>query len=76
MVTHSRNLGSAFNPYMVHTHPKQWAAIYAVAPGEQLVVQCLAQEHLSRGIEGGENAVIHSPHLQFLPDQRLELTTF
>ncbi len=38
------------------THPEQWAAIYAVAPGEQLGVQCLAQGHLSRGIEGGESA--------------------
>ncbi len=37
----------------VSTHPEQWAAIYAAAPGEQLGVQCLAQGHLSRGIEGG-----------------------
>ncbi len=37
-------------------HPEQWGA-NAVAPGEQLGVQCLAQgSHLSRGIEGGENA--------------------
>ncbi len=40
----------------VNTHPEQWAAIYAVVPGEQLGVQCLAQGHLSRGIEGGESA--------------------
>ncbi len=35
---------------------------------EQLGVRCLAQGHLSRGIEGGESAV-HSlpPHLQFPP---------
>ncbi len=34
----------------------QWAA-NAAAPGEQLGVRCLAQgSHLSRGIEGGENA--------------------
>ncbi len=26
-----------------HTHPEQWAAIYAAAPGEQLGVRCLAQ---------------------------------
>ncbi len=39
-----------------HTHPEQWAA-NAAAPGEQLGVRCLAQgSHLSRGIEGGENA--------------------
>ncbi len=79
MVTHIRNLCSAINPSKVHTHssehthivnthPEQWAAIYAAAPREQLGVRCLAQGHLSRGIEGGERALyIHSPHLQFLP---------
>ncbi len=46
MVTHTRNLCSAFNPSTVHTHssehtntmnthPEQWAAIYVAAPGEQ-----------------------------------------
>ncbi len=65
-VTHTRNLCSAFNPskcthtavntHTVNTHPEQWAA-NAAAPGEQLGVQCLAQEsHLSRGIKGGESA--------------------
>ncbi len=66
MVTHSRNLGSTFNPSKVHTHtmnthPEQWAVINAAAPWEQLVVRCLAQEHLSRGIEGGESAVHSLP---------------
>ncbi len=42
--------------HTVNTHPEQWAAIYAAAPGEQLGVRCHAQGHLSRGIEGGENA--------------------
>ncbi len=62
MVTHTRSLCSAFNPSQythtaVNTHPEQWAAIYAAAPGEQLGVWCLAQgSHLSRGIEGGESA--------------------
>ncbi len=42
--------------HTVNTHPEQWAAIYAAAPGEQLGVRCLAQGHLSRGIEGGESA--------------------
>ncbi len=62
MVTHTRNLCSAFYPSKVHTHssehthtmnthPEQWAAIYAAAPGEQLGVWCLAQGHLSHGIE-------------------------
>ncbi len=62
IVTHTRNLCSAINPSKVHTHTavnthtpwthtrKQWAAIYAAAPGEQLRVRCLAQGHLSRGI--------------------------
>ncbi len=65
MVTHTRNLCSAFNPFKCthtlnthtqNTQPEQWAA-NAVAPGEQLGVRCLAQgSHLSRGIEGGESA--------------------
>ncbi len=43
--------------HTVNTHPEQWAAIYAAAPGEQLGFRCLAQRsHLSRGIEGGESA--------------------
>ncbi len=73
MVTHTQNLCSAFThpkctQTAVNTHTEQWAAIYAAAPGEQLGVLCLAQGHLSRGIEGGKNAV-HSPppHLQYLP---------
>ncbi len=53
----------------MNTHPEQWAAIYAAAPGEQLGVRCLAQGHLSRGIEGGESAGNLLPLLQFLPAQ-------
>ncbi len=34
----------------VNTHPDQWAA-NAVAPREQLGLRCLAQGHLSCGIE-------------------------
>ncbi len=45
----------------MNTHPEQWAAIYAAVPGEQLGVQCLAQGHLSRGIEGGESTVNSLP---------------
>ncbi len=45
----------------MNTHPEQWAAIYAAAPGEQLGVWCLAQGHLSLGIEGGESAVHSLP---------------
>ncbi len=78
MVTHTQNLCSAFNPSKVHTHssehthtvnthPEQWAAIYAVAPREQLGVQCLAQGHLSRGIEGGERTVHSLPPPPTIP---------
>ncbi len=45
----------------VNTHPEQWAAIYAAPPGEQLGVRCLAQGHLSRGIEGGERCTFTPP---------------
>ncbi len=78
MVTHTRNWSSAFNPSKYthtavsseHTHcehapPEQWAAI-APAPGEQLGVRCLAQGHLSHGIEGGESAV-HSQSPPSIP---------
>ncbi len=60
---------------VVNTHPEQWAAIAAV-PREPLGVLCLAQgSHLSRGIEGGENARCSLPHQQFLLDLRFEPTT-
>ncbi len=82
MVTHYRNLCSAFNPSKVHkhtavnTHPEQWAlAVNAAAPGEQLGVRCLAQEHLSRGIEG--ESTVHSLPPPTIPaGPRLEPTTF
>ncbi len=86
MVTHTRNLCSAINPYKVHT--QQWTHTHREHTPGAVGSQCcgtrgavgglvLAQGHLSRGIEGEERALdIHSPHLQFLPDLRLELTTF
>ncbi len=58
-MAHTQNLCSAFHPSKcthtaVNTHPEQWAAIFAAAPGEQLGVWCVAQgSHLSRGIKGG-----------------------
>ncbi len=87
MVTHTRNLCSAINPSEVHTHssehthtvnthPEQWAAIYAAVPGEQLRVRCLAQGHLSRGIEGGESAGHSLPPPTIPAGLRLELATF
>ncbi len=82
-VTHTRNSCSAFNPSKVHTHthtmntyPEQWAAIYAAAHGEQLGARCLAQGHLSRGIEGGESAGHSLPPPTIPAGPRLELATF
>ncbi len=62
---------SSEHTHTVNTHPEQWAAIYAAAPGEQLGVRCLAQ-----GIEGGESAVHSLPPPTIPADQRLELATF
>ncbi len=52
--------------HTMSTHPEQWAAFYAATPGEQLRVRCLAQGHISRGIEDGESAGYSFPPLQFL----------
>ncbi len=60
-LTHPKCTHTAVNTHTVNTHPEQWAAIYAAAPGEQLGVWCLAQGHLSRGIEGGESAFKFTP---------------
>ncbi len=66
MVTHTRNLCSAFNPSkcthtVVDIHLEQWAA-NAAAPGEQLGVRCLAQgSHLSRGIEWRRECWLFTP---------------
>ncbi len=68
---------SAHTHTAVNTHPEQWAAVYAVVPGEQLGVRCLAQgSHLSRGIEGGESTVHPLPPSTIPAGPRLELTTF
>ncbi len=61
------------NTHTINTHPEQWAAIYAAV--EQLEVQCLAQGHLGRGVEGGESAV-HSPPPTIPAGPRLKLATF
>ncbi len=71
-VTHTHNLCSAFNPSKcthpvvnTHTHrehaPGAVDSHIAAAPGEQLGVRCLAQGHLSHGIEGGESTVHSLP---------------
>ncbi len=62
--------------HTMNTHPEQWAAIYAAAPGEQLGVWCLAQGHLSRDVEGGESAVHSLPPPTIPAGPRLELATF
>ncbi len=45
-------------------------------PGSSWGIRCLAQGHLSHGIEGGESAGYSLPHQQSLPDLRFEPTTF
>ncbi len=65
MVTHTQNSCSAFKPSKVHTHSSEHTHTHththsehperAAAPWEQLRVQCLAQGHLNRGIDGGES---------------------
>uniref|UniRef100_A0A672QCH1 Coiled-coil domain containing 141 n=1 Tax=Sinocyclocheilus grahami TaxID=75366 RepID=A0A672QCH1_SINGR len=61
--THPKCTHTAVNTHThtVNTHPEQWAAIYAAAPGEQLGVRCLAQGHLSHGIEGRRERCTFTP---------------
>ncbi len=61
--------------HTVSTHPEQWAAIYAAAPGEQLGDRCLAQGH-RHGIEGGESIVHSLPPPTIPAGTRLKLTNF
>ncbi len=72
MVTHTQNLCSAINSSKVHTHssehthtvnihPEQWAAILCCGARGAVGFRCLAQGHLSHGIEGGESAVHSLP---------------
>ncbi len=87
MVTHTRNLCSAFNPTKMHTHTHREHTPGAVGShllcraascgaGEQLGVRCLAQGHFSRGIEGGESAVHSLPPPTIPAGPILELATF
>ncbi len=62
--------------HTMNTHSEQWAAIHAAAPGEQLGVRCLAQGHLSRGIEGGQSAGHSLPPPTNPAGPRLEPATF
>ncbi len=58
---------TAVNTHTVNTHPEQWAAIYASAPGEQLGVRCLAQGHLVVVLKMERELYNHSLHQQSLP---------
>ncbi len=60
----------------MNTHPEQWAAIYAAAPGEQLGFGALLKGTSVVVLKVERELYIHSPHRQFLPDLRLELATF
>ncbi len=46
-LTHPKCTHTAVNTHTVNTHPEQWAAIYAAAPGEQLWVRCLGSRGTS-----------------------------
>ncbi len=52
----------------VNTHPEQWAAIYAAAPGEQLGFGALLKGLTSVMVLSVERVLyIHFPQLQSLP---------
>ncbi len=81
MVTHTRNLSSAFNPSKctltaVNTHPEQWAAMLR-RPGSSWGIGALLKGLTSVVVLRVERAlVIHSPHRQSQPDLRFEPATF
>ncbi len=81
MVTHTRNLSSAFNPSKctltaVNTHLEQWAAILR-RPGSSWEIGALLKGLTSVVVLKVERAlVIHSPHQQSLPDLGIEPATF
>ncbi len=74
-LTHPKCTHTAVNTHThththtVNTHPEQWAAIYAAAPGEQLGVRALLKGTSVVVLRVERALYIHSPHLQFLPDQ-------
>ncbi len=57
-------------------HPEQWVVIFAVTPGQQFGVRCLAQGQLSRGVEGGERAgySLPPPTIPAGPETRVRLS--
>ncbi len=82
MVTHAGNLCSTFYPskcththtHIVNTHPEQWAAIYAVAPGEQSGFGALLKGTSSWYCRWRERCTF--THLPPPAGPRLELATF
>ncbi len=81
MVTHTRNLCSAFIPSKVSrsiqsTHPEQWAAIYAAAPGEQLGFGALLKGTSVVVLKVEESAGHSLPPPTIPAGPRLELTSF
>ncbi len=81
MVTHTRNLSSAFNPSKctltaVNIHLEQWAAILRRL-GSRWGIGALLKGLTSVVVLKVERAlVIHSPHRQSLPDLGIEPATF
>ncbi len=67
---------SAHTQQWTHTHPEQWAAIYAAVPGSSLGLGALLKGTEVMVLRVEKVLDIHSPHLQFLPDLRLKLATF
>ncbi len=72
--------GDPYSEFMLCIYPSKVhtpgaVGIYAAVPGEQLGVQCFAQGHLSRGIEGEESATF-TPPPTIPAGPRLELATF
>ncbi len=67
---------SSEHTHTVNTHPEQWAAIYAAAPGEELGVRGLAQGHLVMVLKVKRALYIHSPRRQSLPDRDTDSQPF
>ncbi len=64
MVTHTRNLWSAFTRAHTRMHARTRSSgqpFMLLRPGSSWGVRCLAQAHLSHGIEGGESTVHSLP---------------
>ncbi len=70
MVTHTRHLFTAVN-----THLEQWAAILR-RPGSSWGIGALLKGLTSVVVLKVRALVIHSPHLQSLPDLGIEPATF